>query len=135
MKRAILNNSCAAVVNTAGPAALPPWGKSDLPTIFRAVLEAVRDAEADRQRPLRVWFLGGLGVLYYPCSETMLSNYIPIYLAHRQNFRLLKAFPPDTVDWSMLCLSNMTPESSNINVPTESSRSKPIASAATPPLW
>jgi len=80
IKKAILDAGCDAVVNTAGLAALPPWGKGDLPTIFRAVLEGVREAGADRKKPLRTWFLGGLGVLYYPGSQSMLSNYIPIYL-------------------------------------------------------
>ena len=74
IKKAILDASCDAVVNTAGLAALPPWGKSDLPAIFRAVLDAVREAGSERKKPLRAWFLAGLGVLHYPGSESMLSN-------------------------------------------------------------
>jgi len=74
VKRAILDANCDAVVNTAGVAALPPWGKSELPAIFRAVLGGVREAGMDRERPLRAWFLAGLEVLYYPGSESMLSN-------------------------------------------------------------
>lgn len=74
IKTAILDTGCDAVVNTAGVAALAPWGKSDLPRIFRAVLDAVREAGVERKSPLRAWFLGGMGVLYYPGTETMLSN-------------------------------------------------------------
>lgn len=74
IKKAILDANCDAVVNTAGLAALPPWGKSDLPTIVRAVVDAVRDAGLERNKPLRVWFLGGLGVLHYPGTKTMLSS-------------------------------------------------------------
>lgn len=74
IKKAILNTSCDAVVNTAGLAALPPWGKSDLPTIFHAVLDAVQEAGSERKKPLRAWFLAGTGVLHYPGSESMLSN-------------------------------------------------------------
>ena len=74
VKKAILDANCDAVVNTAGVAALPPWGKSDLPAIFRSVLEAVKEAGAERKKPLRTWFMAGLGILYYPGSETMLSN-------------------------------------------------------------
>ena len=74
IKAAILDGNCDAVVNTAGVAALPPWRKSDLPTIFRAVVDAVQEAGSDRRKPLRAWLLGGLGVLHYPGSETMLSN-------------------------------------------------------------
>ena len=60
---------------------------------------------------------------------------IPIYLEHRQNLHLLKSLPPDTLDWSMLCPSTMTPESSDINVPTKTLRGKLIANATTPPSW
>lgn len=74
IKRAILDTDSDAVVNTAGLAALPPWGKSELPVIFRAVLDAVREAGVERKKPLRTWFLAGLGVLYYPGTESMLSN-------------------------------------------------------------
>lgn len=74
IKRAILDTGCDAVVNAAGLAALPPWGKGELPAIFHAVLDAVREAGVDRKKPLRTWFLGGLGVLYYPGTESMLSN-------------------------------------------------------------
>ena len=34
IKRAILNNGCDAVVNTAGLAALPPWGSGELPSKY-----------------------------------------------------------------------------------------------------
>ena len=60
---------------------------------------------------------------------------VPIYLEHRQNLHLLKSLPPDTVDWSMLCPSTLTPESSDLNVPTKASQKKLIANAVTPPLW
>jgi len=135
IKRAILDSGCEAVVNTAGVAALPPWGKSDLPVIFRAVLDAVREAGMEREKPLRTWFLGGMGVLQYPGSESLISNYLPIFLEHRKNYHLLKSLPPNTVDWSMLCPATMTPESSDFSVPTKTSYTKLIANAPTPPLW
>jgi nucleoside-diphosphate-sugar epimerase len=74
IKKAILDHKCDAVVSTAGVAALAPWAKSDLPEIFRAVLDAAREAGRERQYPLRVWFLGGQGVLYYPGTQAMLSK-------------------------------------------------------------
>lgn len=74
IKRATLDNKCDAVVNTAGLAALPPWASSGLPAIFKAVLDAVREAGADKGKPLRAWFLGGMGVLHYPGTEFMLSD-------------------------------------------------------------
>lgn len=74
IKKAILEANCDAVINVAGLAALPPWGKSDLPIIFRAVVDGVREAGEERKKPLRAWFLGGLGILNWPGTQTMLSN-------------------------------------------------------------
>ena len=74
IKKAILDFKCDAVVNTAGLAAMAPWGKSDLPVIFRAVVDALREAGSERKKPLRAWFMGGMSALYFPGSQTMLSN-------------------------------------------------------------
>ena len=74
IKKAILDTGCDAVVNTAGLAAMAPWGTSELPKIFQAVVHAVQQAGSERHKPLRAWFLGGLGVLYYPGSQSMLSD-------------------------------------------------------------
>ncbi|THX47921.1 NAD(P)-binding protein [Aureobasidium pullulans] len=134
IKGTILENDCDAVVNTAGVAAMAPWNKSDLPEIFSAVLKAVQQAGSERKEPLRVWFLAGLGVLHFPGTNTMLSNYVPIFLEHRQNIRLLRALPPHSVDWSLLCPSTMTPENLEISVPTKTS-GKLTACATTPPMW
>lgn len=69
IKRAILDAGCDAIVNTAGCAAVAPWGHTDLPEIFRSVLGGVQEASSEIRRPLRVWFLGGQSVLNYPGSE------------------------------------------------------------------
>lgn len=74
IKDAIRTSRCDAVVNSAGVAALAPWGRSTLPEIFHAVLTAVVEASDEGMVPLRAWFLGGMGVLYYPRTRTMLSN-------------------------------------------------------------
>jgi putative NADH-flavin reductase len=67
IKNAIIDNKCEGVVSSAGVAALAPWGSSDLPEIFKAVVEAVSLAGVQRGRgPLRVWMMGGQGVLEYP---------------------------------------------------------------------
>ncbi|KAG9598219.1 NAD(P)-binding protein, partial [Aureobasidium melanogenum] len=135
IKRAILENDCEAVVNTAGVAAMAPWKRNNLPEIFSAVLKGTQQAGSERNQPLRIWLLGGLGVLNFPGTETMLSNYIPIFLEHRQNIKLLRALPPHSVDWSLLCPSTMTAEKSEINVPAKSNHHKLTAEASSPPLW
>jgi len=65
----------------------------------------------------------------------LISCSIPIYLEHRQNLSLLKSLPPNTVDWSLLCPALLTPESSDLSVPTKASQGALIANAATPPSW
>ena len=135
IKRAILDSNCEAVVNTAGLAALAPWKSSDLPVIFKAVVSGIRDASQERGKPLRTWVLGGLGVLHYPGTETMLSNYIPIYLEHRQNLALLRSLPANSLDWSMLCPADMTAESTEFGLPAASSKGRLIANAGSPPNW
>jgi nucleoside-diphosphate-sugar epimerase len=74
VKNVILEKSCDAIVNTAGLSAVAPWSHTDLPVIFSSVVEAVRAAGESKGRPLRVWFLGGQGVLNYPGSDVMLGN-------------------------------------------------------------
>ncbi|KAH8695786.1 hypothetical protein GQ44DRAFT_719278 [Phaeosphaeriaceae sp. PMI808] len=135
VKKAILDGGCDAVVNTAGLAALAPWGKSELPAIFRAVVQAVQEAGVEREKPLRAWFLAGTGVLNYPGTESMISDFIPIYLEHRQNLGLLKSLPPNAINWSMLCPNTMVAESDDIVVPTQTELPKLTANATTPPLW
>jgi len=66
IKRAILDADCDAVVNTAGLAALPPWGKSELPAIFRAVLAAVREAGVDRKKAVKSLVLSWLRSVILP---------------------------------------------------------------------
>jgi putative NADH-flavin reductase len=74
ISRTILEHDCEAVVNSAGVAAMAPWKRNNLPEIFSAVLQGIKQAGAERNKPLRAWFLGGLGVLQFPGTDTMLSN-------------------------------------------------------------
>jgi nucleoside-diphosphate-sugar epimerase len=74
IQRAILDKNCEGVVNSAGVAAVAPWASTTLPEIFRAVVKAVVAAGEERGKPLRAWFMGGLGVLCFPGTEAMLSN-------------------------------------------------------------
>ena len=57
---------------------------------------------------------------------------MPIFLEHRENYRVLAALPPKVIDWSMYCPNTMVPESSS---PTTTTQTKLIASGDMPPLW
>lgn len=74
IKKAILDNNCDAVVNTAGVAAMAPWSDSDLPDIVRSVVTASMEASSERGIALRTWFLGGVGAMEYPGSNTTISS-------------------------------------------------------------
>jgi hypothetical protein len=74
IKQTILDHDCDAAINCAGLAAMAPWSKSDLPEIFSAVLKGVQQAGAQRNEPLRAWFLGGMGALNFPGTDNMLSD-------------------------------------------------------------
>jgi nucleoside-diphosphate-sugar epimerase len=74
ISQTILNNDCEAVVNSAGQAAMAPWKRNNLHEIVSAVVQGVKQAGAQKNKPLRAWFLGGFGVLHFPNTDTMLSN-------------------------------------------------------------
>ncbi|KAJ6037002.1 hypothetical protein N7540_001281 [Penicillium herquei] len=74
IEAAIVRNQCDAVVNAAGYAAMAPWGKSDLPAIVDAVTSAALQVGHNRGSPLRVWFLGGQGLLDIPTKQYMIVD-------------------------------------------------------------
>lgn len=74
IKAAATQHQCDAIVNTAGLAAIAPWGKSDLPAIVDAVICAASEIGQERQEPLRVWFLGGVGLLDLPQTTYQLVD-------------------------------------------------------------
>lgn len=65
----------------------------------------------------------------------MAASSVPIFLEHRENIKLLRALPPHSVDWSLLCPSTMTAEKSEVSVPAKSSQGRLTAEASSPPLW
>lgn len=60
---------------------------------------------------------------------------LPFLVEHGKNLAMLQSLPPNTLDWSMLCPSQMNPESFDFTVPTKSSHARLTANAQTPPLW
>ena len=74
VKEAIIQKECDAIVSAAGVAAMAPWKSSELPKIFKAVFEGVKAAAAERGSSLRVWLMGGMSVLHYPGTNSILSD-------------------------------------------------------------
>lgn len=69
--KAIMESNADAVVSSAGNAAMAPWGRSDFPEIFRAVVDGILEAGSRRGHPMRVWLFSGLGALDYPGSKVL----------------------------------------------------------------
>lgn len=69
IKSAITRTRCDAIVNTAGYAAMAPWGRSELPLIVKTVISAALEVGRERGNPLRLWVLGGQGLLDVPTTK------------------------------------------------------------------
>ncbi|PYI02394.1 hypothetical protein BO78DRAFT_400590 [Aspergillus sclerotiicarbonarius CBS 121057] len=103
-------HQCDAIVNAAGHAAMAPWGKSDLPAIVDAVIQAALELGQERHTPMRVWFLGGQGILDIPTlPNKMIADYIPMFLEHATTWKKLQELPPSAIAWSILCPGLMRP--------------------------
>ncbi|KAJ5311061.1 hypothetical protein N7476_006921 [Penicillium atrosanguineum] len=135
-KLAVTQNRCDAIVNTAGLAAMAPWGKSDLPDIVEAVTTAALEAGQERGSPLRVWYLGGQSILDIPTKKCMIMDYVWIFPTHRFTWNRLRSLPPSAIAWSILCPNYMNPLSeTTYPFPAEASADNLVASASVPPDW
>jgi nucleoside-diphosphate-sugar epimerase len=74
IKDAILAHDCDAVVNSAGLAAMAPWGKSTLPQIVDAVLGATQLAARERGQVIRLWVMAGMGLMDIPGTKMQMSQ-------------------------------------------------------------
>ena len=74
IKAAVTRNECDAIVNTAGLAAIAPWGKGELPDIVEAMVGAALEIGQERGSPLRVWLLAGFGLLDMPTQIYMIVD-------------------------------------------------------------
>ncbi|KAE8155314.1 hypothetical protein BDV25DRAFT_146476 [Aspergillus avenaceus] len=136
IKDAATRHKCNAIINAAGHAAMAPWGKSDLPAIVSAVIQAALEIGQERNRPMRVWFLGGQGILEIPTENKMIVNYIPMFREHITTWNKLRDLPPSAISWSILCPGLMRPVGeSPLSTPATGSVDNLSATATVPPEW
>ncbi|KAJ5916933.1 hypothetical protein N7504_000948 [Penicillium tannophilum] len=129
-------HQCDAIVNTAGYAAMAPWGKSDLPSIVDAVIAAALEIGQGRETPLRMWFLGGLGLLDLPNTNYRIVDYLRMFPQHRHTWAKLQALPPSGIRWSVLCPGVMYPMSeTTYPLPNEASANNLTVASTSPPEW
>ncbi|KFZ00857.1 hypothetical protein V500_00939 [Pseudogymnoascus sp. VKM F-4518 (FW-2643)] len=137
IETALLEHNCDAVVNTAGYAATAPWGKSDLPEIFQATLNAAVEVRRVRKKPLRAWLLGGFGMLDTPNPQYTIFDYIRVKPEHRINLDKLLKVPQSDLIWSYLCPAVMQPLTAAPSYPPDPkiSADNMLVTARTPPEW
>ncbi|KAJ5697569.1 hypothetical protein N7488_011253 [Penicillium malachiteum] len=77
--------------------------------IVDAVTTAALQVGRNRGSPLRVWFLGGQGLLDIPTQKYMIVDYMHIFPEHHQTWNKLRSLPPNALEWSILCPGFMHP--------------------------
>ncbi|RFU35664.1 hypothetical protein B7463_g701, partial [Scytalidium lignicola] len=138
IKKALLENECDAIVDCAGNQVLP-WKEYLLPKIVRAVADAAIEVGKERGgKPLRAWFIGGIGSLGYPGSGgRLIEDYIPRLAGaqHRATFEVLESISSDDLKWSLLCVSIMKPESPQIKPLSSPRNHNLLIGTDMPPGW
>ncbi|PYI09366.1 hypothetical protein BO78DRAFT_308245 [Aspergillus sclerotiicarbonarius CBS 121057] len=135
IKSAFTRHNCDAMINTAGYAAMSPWGKSALPDIVDAVIQAAVEIGNERGAPVRVWLLGGIGGLDIPGTGWMGVDYMRMFPEHRHTISQLESLPKSSVNWSLLC-PGMMHALGEVTYPTVAGDADHlVAAAGVPPDW
>lgn len=110
-------------VNTAGNYA-GPFKEQYLHKIATSVSGAGIRVGRDRGKPLRAWFIGGLGSLVYPFPGNLegrrwqVQDFLPKRGAdhHLGTELVMKKVSAKDLDWSLLCVGWMWPRSREIDL-------------------
>lgn len=122
VEAALRQYGCDGVMNTAGNVA-PPWREQYLGKIAISVSNAAVRVGKQRGKVLRAWFIGGLTSLVYPYPGNdkgwTVQDFMPnIAMAqhHLGTERALKEVSTEDLEWSLLCVAWMWPNSREIDV-------------------
>ena len=135
---ALRRNDCDAIMNTAGNQV---WGGANdqiLGKIATSVSSAAIRLGRERSRVLRAWFIGGMGSLEYPGIEPyQLQDYLLSWMSehHRQTEEVLQNVPKSELEWSLLCVALMRPESERVELLSQSRQHGLAVEARKPPEW
>ncbi|KAL9612092.1 MAG: hypothetical protein Q9167_003314 [Letrouitia subvulpina] len=133
IEKALIDNKCDGLVNSAGLAAIFPWQQPQLQEIEEAVATAAVNAGKELAHPMRCWFMGGLTVLDYPGMEGV--KFFPLFAEHGLTHNCLSGKPQETLKWSMLAPSTMAAASKSIDLLETPRGNCLLATADTPPDW
>lgn len=133
---ALRKHDCDAVMNTAGNRVS---GKEQiLGKIATSVSSAAMRVGRDRGKPLRAWFIGGMGSLEYPGSGGWaIQDFMPAWMTqhHRETEAVMKAIPTSDLEWSLLCVAFMRPESEKVDLLPGPKHHNLVVEARRPPEW
>ncbi|KAK5130291.1 hypothetical protein LTR08_002251 [Meristemomyces frigidus] len=130
-------HDCEAIVNAAGTRIRD--GEQIVGRIAASVSSAaVRVGKQRGGKPLRAWFIGGMGSLEYPgTGGRHVQDYLPVWMTehHRETAAVLKAVPTADLAWTLLCVAFMVADSKAIEL-LEHPRGHGLRVAArSPPDW
>ncbi|KAK3715276.1 hypothetical protein LTR37_007243 [Vermiconidia calcicola] len=105
--------------------------------IGSSVSSAAVRAGKKRGKPLRAWFIGGIGSLEYPHTGYRIQDYMPYWTTHhhRVTEATLKPISVNDLEWTLLCVAMMWPESESRDVLPAPRHHGLVVGAQTPPGW
>lgn len=137
VEAALRKYNCDATMNTAGNR-VKHDGEWILGQIASSVSSAAIRVGKDRGKPLRAWFIGGLGSLEYPgTGGWKIQDYMPTWSTehHRGTEKAMKRIDRNESEWSLLCVAFMKPRSEAIEVLSEPQHHGLAVGVAKPPEW
>ena len=125
-----------AVVQTSGNRE-SPWKEQTMSRLATSISTASINVGKERGRPLRAWFIGGLGSLAYPGTRYRIDDYLPAWMSEhmRGTEAVVKALPTTALAWSMLCVAIMKPESDVVDVLPAPRVHQLSVKTGSPPDW
>ena len=137
VEAALREHNCDAVMNTAGNFVL--GGKQVLGPIATSVsTAAIRVAKNRGGKPLRAWFIGGIGSLEYPgTGGWQIQDFVPQWgmQHHRGTEDVMRKTSTAELEWSLLCVGWMRPELKTVQLLTEPRGHNLVMTARKPPEW
>jgi putative NADH-flavin reductase len=137
VEAALHQHACDAIMNTAGNRIMD-GGEQVLYKIATAVSSAAVRVGESRGKPLRAWFIGGLGSLEYPgTGGRKVQDYMPLWMTehHQGTEKVLARVDTGQLKWSLLCVALMKPRFETVDLLAEPQRHGHAVGVGIPPEW
>lgn len=137
VEAALRQYNCDAIMNTAGNR-VKHNGEWILGQIAASVSSAAIRVGKDRGKPLRAWFIGGLGSLEYPgTGGWKIQDYMPAWTSahHLGTEKVMLSIDRKDLELSLLCVAFMKPKSDRIDLLSEPQHHPLAVGVGKPPAW